>query len=347
MFRFVHIAKGIGIILVVMWHLAPEWMLPEGWLGLRFIAYKFHMPLFMFLSGYLFLFDARGAKFLSRYGDHLKKKARRLVLPYFSVSLGYAVLKTLGQPFFAYHPITLEVLENMFVRPLRGPANLLWFVYVLAMALAFLPLLQFVLRSDVLVFLFSLGMFFLPGSEQFASDRFFRFFSLFVAGWLARRRGMLERVSPGWGFGIAGVCFVAVCMVDNELFLSAKPPMAFVGAMSGLLACVFLSMLLDRASSRATDWLTSLGEHSATIYLMHQPFTWFMPVLLFVGWGLRGNQLLWVWPLALLLGLAMPMLIERFVISRSRLLSLLILGTSLQRSPDPETRASGKYSEAT
>lgn len=68
---WVDIAKGIGIILVIIGHAnCPN--LPHG------IIYSFHMPLFFFLSG---LFISRQCE--NNFHIYLKKNFKSLLLPYF------------------------------------------------------------------------------------------------------------------------------------------------------------------------------------------------------------------------------------------------------------------------
>ncbi|WP_165971912.1 acyltransferase family protein [Paenibacillus piri] len=82
---WIDIAKGIGIVLVVVGHTALE----DSGLG-RFI-YSFHMPLFFFLSGYLFSVHK-----YTGFAAFIKKKATTLLIPYFlfaSVSYIYFLLR--------------------------------------------------------------------------------------------------------------------------------------------------------------------------------------------------------------------------------------------------------------
>jgi polysaccharide biosynthesis protein PslL len=69
----IDIAKGLGIILVVIGHSQFLFRNPE----LFRIIFSFHMPLFFFLSG-IFLRDSDG------FGKFLGKKAVALLKPYFS-----------------------------------------------------------------------------------------------------------------------------------------------------------------------------------------------------------------------------------------------------------------------
>ena len=66
------IAKGLGIFLVVLGHNS----IPSGFFGW---IYSFHMPLFFYLSGFLFSND----KYNSTW-ELVLKKAQTLLLPYLS-----------------------------------------------------------------------------------------------------------------------------------------------------------------------------------------------------------------------------------------------------------------------
>ncbi len=68
-FAYIDIAKGLGILMVVWGHVVPHWT--------SAFVYTFHMPLFFFISGMLF----NRSKHYS-FGDFLKARARRLIVPY-------------------------------------------------------------------------------------------------------------------------------------------------------------------------------------------------------------------------------------------------------------------------
>lgn len=74
-FEYVDIAKGIGILLVVYAHI-----MLVGWS--HRLIYAFHMPLFFFISGYLF----NPRKFFS-FKEFIKKRFFRLLVPYFFYSI--------------------------------------------------------------------------------------------------------------------------------------------------------------------------------------------------------------------------------------------------------------------
>ena len=130
---FFDIAKGIGIILVVIGHCIPDATAPGG-ISLPFfkafhdIIYSFHMPLFFFIAGY-FTGDNTGT-IMNSYDKvkRLRKRVIRLIIPYFVVGLFYAPVKiVLSQ--FANKPYNI----NDFWKILIGinPMGELWFLYSL------------------------------------------------------------------------------------------------------------------------------------------------------------------------------------------------------------------------
>ena len=48
------IAKAICIILVVIGHYVPDYS-PQWYVGVHDVIYTFHMPLFMFASGFIYM----------------------------------------------------------------------------------------------------------------------------------------------------------------------------------------------------------------------------------------------------------------------------------------------------
>ena len=77
---FISICKGIGIILVVLGHLN----IGEYW---HQVIYSFHMPLFFFISGYLFKYI-----YLEIPKEFLLKKAKTLYIPFVKWALIFLLL---------------------------------------------------------------------------------------------------------------------------------------------------------------------------------------------------------------------------------------------------------------
>lgn len=103
---WIDIAKGIGIILVVLGHTLVPQVRETGFAGFLWIfIYNFHMPLFFFLSGYLF---EKGLFHYTNKGKFTLGKLQYLMLP-------YLIFSTFAYLFIGFSlkiPLLAKVLEN-------------------------------------------------------------------------------------------------------------------------------------------------------------------------------------------------------------------------------------------
>lgn len=77
--KFFDVAKGVGILLVIVGHMYDDYFDYSWFHILHNIIYSFHMPLFFFVSGF-FLYKRNGI-----YGGKIRGRAKALFLPYFFV----------------------------------------------------------------------------------------------------------------------------------------------------------------------------------------------------------------------------------------------------------------------
>ena len=113
---FIDYAKGLAILLVVIGHLLQYNLVGTSAKDLFDIIYSFHMPLFMFLSGYVASLSIE--KYLSRKVEYIQKKVYSLVVPF--IFMG-------GVNMLLYKHYSMEYILNLF----RNPDNGLWFLIVL------------------------------------------------------------------------------------------------------------------------------------------------------------------------------------------------------------------------
>lgn len=107
--EYIDIAKGMGMILVVIGHCINNKTFPGTWI------YSFHMPLFFILSGFCFS-EKRYPTFL----PFLWKRIQTLFLPCIYFSLIVTILSTL-----THGPSTFSDLI------FKGFPGALWFVFIL------------------------------------------------------------------------------------------------------------------------------------------------------------------------------------------------------------------------
>jgi peptidoglycan/LPS O-acetylase OafA/YrhL len=179
-------ASGIAILLVVYAHILFPETLALGWYfkSENFI-YKFHMPLFMCLSGYLAFLSTSNKKIRSAgtYLNFQKKKFFKFLPVYLFFSL-YAILIDV----FYKHITTKELQDSIFAfffAPTKGSAVFVWYLYVLMGFYLITPLLLG-LKSSSLFLLLAVG--FLATNVTltplFCFDFFCKFFFFFLSGGL-------------------------------------------------------------------------------------------------------------------------------------------------------------------
>lgn len=117
------IAKALCIVLVVVGHYFPE-NSPVWYECLNKLIYSFHMPLFMFASGFIYMATKKEGESYSKF---LVKKLKRLMLPYVVVSVIVISIKMLTEKHaFVENPVTAYAYIKMLYFPEAG--YFLWFI---------------------------------------------------------------------------------------------------------------------------------------------------------------------------------------------------------------------------
>lgn len=142
--KWVDIAKGIGIILVFLGH----FNIPDT---LRAEIYTFHIPLFFFLSGVVF----NGHKPINRF---LGDEAKRMIVPYYCWAFFYFVLfKLLVQ---IVRGQSVNIGNDVYTYLTMGRKDTIWFLSALlcvqVMAYIFLRLVK---NNKALLMFFALLLF--------------------------------------------------------------------------------------------------------------------------------------------------------------------------------------------
>ena len=129
------IAKALCIVLVVMGHYSAAE--PVWWVDVHNIIYTFHMPLFLFASGYIYI----AFKKEESYGHFLLKKLKRLVIPYIVTSVIIIAIKLLTQSvLYVKNPVSAISFLKIFYYP--EAAYHLWFIWTLWWIFCLVPLIK-------------------------------------------------------------------------------------------------------------------------------------------------------------------------------------------------------------
>lgn len=121
------ILSALAIIMIVAGHAGYDILTVGG----LFPYYSFHVPLFMFISGYFYRGEEEERPFL-----YLKKKAGRLLLPYFIWNVVYGVIAWVLRTFWGFGMGESISLKTLFLDPFLNGYQFIynyaaWFVPVL------------------------------------------------------------------------------------------------------------------------------------------------------------------------------------------------------------------------
>lgn len=270
--KWVDIAKGIGIILVVYGHVLRG--LHEANLDMseRFfevsdaLVYGFHMPLFFFLSG---MFAAKWAR--RDLPTATFQKTQSLLYPYVIWSLLQGVIM------IALSSLTNNTedgltFSNLGYHIALAPFGQFWFLY----ALFFIFMLYYALRrlaSDTIIMLLSLAMFMMVPvmSGTWAFGSLCSNFAFFVLGSLLFQKGLVDKLLRFKGsLAASSLLFIGVnaayISVLDSLGTYALQAVQFAVALIGIAFIINISYQLSQWKSSV---LTAIGSASMTIYLVH------------------------------------------------------------------------------
>lgn len=114
--------------------------------GIEKVIYSFHMPLFIFISGWLFYYTciSRGKP----YRDMLVSKAKRLAIPFFAFTIIAMVLK-MAFPQLMHRVVDAEEIINTFVFFRSNPLGEMWFVIVLFELMLMYPVYKLISKNSL------------------------------------------------------------------------------------------------------------------------------------------------------------------------------------------------------
>lgn len=184
--HYIDKCSGIAITLVVYAHiLFPETRQMDWYIKSATFIYKFHMPLFMCLSGYLAFMSVANKNIRSgrAYVEFQKKKIQKFLPVYVFFSL-----LALSIDVFYRHVSTKEIntsVYSFFFTPTLGSAVFVWYLYVLMGFYLITPFL-INLKSSYKYLLLAFGFLLTNVSltPVFCFDFFCKFFFFFLLGGL-------------------------------------------------------------------------------------------------------------------------------------------------------------------
>ncbi|MDR2119744.1 MAG: acyltransferase [Tannerella sp.] len=281
-FVSVDVARAVCILLVVTGHYEPADC--PSWYGvMNRVIYGFHMPLFMFVSGYVYWATRQPA----RYADFVRKKFNRLMIPYFLVSVLIISIKLItesGRGLHVENPVSRTAFFEMCYLPSAG--YFLWFVYALFLIFLTMPFFRPGNRL-YLLFVASLVWLLIPVrvTEWFCMAEYKNHLFYFVAGCMAGREEWIRRtagkIRPAAAMAVcAGIYVLTFELSAHHPEGIARATLRMCTALAGITFILYLSRMVAAKGGVVRRFLIWLSAASYTIYLFHTTFEGFAKAML-------------------------------------------------------------------
>ena len=257
--------KGILIIMVVLGHMT-ELLLPTGEGGIVYrLIYAFHMPAFIFISGYFAHFD-------------IKKLLRNMLWPYLVFQLLYIFFDRL-------------ILQNDAAITLIRPYWIMWYIFAMMVWSLLLPLFTHWKNRYIrlLLFLLSVAVSLISGFTDrigldFSLERICVYLPFFILGSyfsdmdladFYKRHIKVISMTAAIAFGAVFAAIVVhqsefsyVWLYENAPYDVTNEPV-HIRALHLLFAFVFIAYMMLLTPHRPIRILSTIGQRTMSIYLLH------------------------------------------------------------------------------
>lgn len=317
---WIDIAKAICIVLVAIGHYYPD-MHPGWYEEMRNIIYTFHMPLFMFTSGLVYI----ATKKELGYGNFLWRKVKRLMIPYVTVSIIVITIKlcTQGQA-YVENPVTPLSYLKMLYLPEAG--YFLWFIWALWWMFVVIPFFrtpQARLGLLCVALLLPMASPFLP--EEFCIKQFSQMLQYFVAGVVVYDWRHYLKWCRNVPVFVVCIAFILIEVIQHCGWGFLTVLTAFVG-IAFVLRVSYAIMPHVKTSTWGKGVMT-ISLASYIIYLLHTTFEGFMKaaILKFPFISDLSNDIMFTIGaiIVILTGIIIPVLLHKYVLGKYRITQIL------------------------
>lgn len=329
-FDEIDVAKGIGILLVVIGHSFPDVSTSAGihvpfLRGIHDVIYTFHMPLLFMLAGFL------SHRILIIYttqdrNKYIKDRFIRLMIPYFVIGLLYMPIKIFLSN-FASRPYDISSLWQILVG--ENPDGGLWYLWVLFVVQVFLSLFVFDKRFKMfLIFTAIASLMVLTYEWSFfrLDDAIYYTFYILLGLFI---RIKYERIIDVISFPVVISVFFVLCLC---IYITIGLKISVFKFFSGFWGCIFIltsCCLFARGGQMFTGALRYLAKYSMDIYVLHGIV---MVGVRIVMWSLfKINYYICSFSM-FMGGLLISILISKYILRKNKLLKMIILGEKVKEA---------------
>ena len=267
---FISTARVIGILLVVFGHSYPfDVYLPPFFWKMQEWIYLYHMPLFIFISGFLL------AKTRKTAGTYIGNRAVKLLVPYLALSLAAFVPKVLVQNLLNDSAeLSLGYLLRTELIPRQNVWGHFWYIpVVFFLGCGGILMLRHMRGSKAVRFAalaVTVALLFLPKTTDWLALEDLRKTAFYFT------LGMAVSLMPKWSDALRHPAWLLALPGSIILLKLADNTAAGILAACGMIGCVcFIGSRWE-----VEGWLKTVEENSFSIFLLSWPVQAVAEVLL-------------------------------------------------------------------
>lgn len=314
--RWVNIAKGIAILLVVFGHVLDSYLGKDLFVGynsyikyIRYTIYTFHMPLFFALSGYLYSYKHRSIN-LVNLKPFLVKKILNLGIPYlvFSFAFGLAYVRLSSN---TYHTLKINDLYNVPFKPILQ----YWFIYALLFIFILVAFLDLIIKDSIKVFIIliigKLVVTYLNISVPFILLAFnygmYFYFGKVIQIYSIRNLKIKKYLCIITFLVYSIINIISYKFKINNTFDKNNIYVAAIVGILGTLIVILLCQMIETKNNFIMNLFSYLGKNSFEIYLIHRVFSYAVTLILIK----LTNSILLNLLMSVVIGIIVPLCIKR------------------------------------
>lgn len=265
---FIDKACGFAMILVVYAHFwFPETIMIKWYLISKEVIYKFHMPLFMCISGYLAFLSTnnRRIKSTADYFNFQRKKIYKF-LPVYIIAASCSILLDVFYKNLPVAEINQNIYNTFFI-PASGSAVFIWYLYVLVGFYLVTPfLLNLNSSSQYLLLFFGFLLTNSSFSNVFSANLFCKYFFFFFSGgmiYIKRDQFILFLATYGkW------ITFLTLGILIMDLFIHLIIPYQ-LNSIGVIMSVLYISTL--EWPGLVSKIFVKMGVSSFAIFILNAP----------------------------------------------------------------------------
>ena len=274
--RFLHIEflQSLAIILVFLGH-AIRIYYSGGWYFhtaeinlfcdiLDKVIYSFHMPLFVFLSGYLFYANKNK---ITSLGSYFSKRTKRLLLPFYLAGFLYVVpmmifINPLGKDAVFYYKsfINFDFCWHLWFLPM---------LYIVTIIVAtILSKIKNINNITLIIFLLILNLLDISGSKSciYLVPKYLIYF--YLGALVASKTDFIKENLAKYYYMLLPAFFILEALLYNY---SKNPLLSLLVAICAVFLFYLISLNITQKTSVGKNLSSFLSRNLFILYILHEP----------------------------------------------------------------------------